>query len=61
MFERRHFTKKVSYLMSCFVASLRGNKGFVMGAEGFRNHIGKGREGTLDNVLIHLVGIFKDW
>ena len=60
MLKRRDLTKKVSYFMSCFVASLRGSKGFMMDAEGLRNHIGKGREVPLDNVVIPMMGIFKE-
>ena len=59
MLERRDLTKKRAYSMSCFVASLRGSKGFVIDASGLRHHIGKGREGYLVHVLIPLMGIFK--
>ena len=39
--------------------SLRGNKGFMIDAEGLRYHIGKGREVPLAHVIIPLVGMFK--
>ena len=57
--ERMDLNKKVAYLISCFVGSLRGIKGFVMDESGLMYHIGKGREGPLDHVVIPLVGIFK--
>ena len=44
MLERRDLNKKGSYLMSCFVASLRGIEELMMDASGLWHHIGKGRE-----------------
>ena len=41
MLERRYLTKKGVYPMSYFVASIKGSKGFMMGAEGLLRHIGK--------------------
>ena len=52
-------TKNGAYFISCFVASLRGGEGFIMDAAGFLHHIGKGREGPLSCVVIHLMGRFK--
>ena len=61
MLERRELNKKGSYFMICFVESLRGSEGSVMDAEVLRHHIGKGREGPLNNVVIPLMGIFKGY
>ena len=41
------------------MASLRGSEDFMMYAAGLRHHIGKGREGHLDHVVIPLLGRFK--
>ena len=39
--------------------SLRGNKGFMIDAEGLRYHIGKRMDKTLDNLVIPLMYIIK--
>ena len=59
MLERRGLTKNGAYFMSCFVASLRGGKGFMMYVAGFWHHIRKGREGPLARVVIPLIVRFK--
>ena len=59
MLKMRDLTKKVTYFMSCFVASLRGSEGFMMYAAGLRHHIGEGREGALAYVVIPLMGTSK--
>ena len=59
MLERRDLNKRGAYFMSCFVVSLRGGEGPVMDAAGLWHHVGKGREGPLAHVAIHLMDIFK--
>ena len=46
MLEKRDLTKNVAYFMIFFVASLRGSMGFIMDAEVFSHHIGKGKGGS---------------
>ena len=41
--ERRDLTKKGDHFMSCFVASSRGVKGFIMDAAVLRHPVGKVR------------------
>ena len=55
MSEIRYLTNKGAYFMLYFVASLMGVEGFIMDAAVLWYHIGKGREGTLDHVVILLV------
>ena len=57
--ERRDLTKNGDYCMSCFVESLRGNKGLMMYAEELRHHIGKVIKGPLAHVVIPLMGRYK--
>ena len=59
MFKRRELNKKLAYVISCFVTSLRRGEGFMMDTEVLWHNIGKVREGTLDNVVIPMVGRFK--
>ena len=54
MLERSSLTKNGPYFRSCFVESLRGSEGFMMDASGFWHHVWKGREGTIDHVVIPL-------
>lgn len=56
---RRALVKQGAYFLICFVGSLRGNEGFLADAASLRRHIGKGRHGRLEHVIVPLLGRFK--
>ena len=57
--EIRYLTKEEDSFINSFVEYLRWSEGFMMDSAVSRHHIGDGREGPLDHVVIPLMWRFK--